>query len=174
MRKFFTRLLAGLMAVGCVCAMAGCGSPKLNIDDVENILEKNDDYVVEVKEDDETYFMGMQGIIEKSLNATKDDGETFVMYEAKDEQAAKLYYDMRVMTIKNSIKAMKDQIELCEHLLKAYDKELMHDDIADLEDSIKVLKKSIKESEEKLDCMGRNGVYVWVASSEDVMKDVQG
>ncbi|MBO5736328.1 MAG: hypothetical protein J6S04_00830 [Clostridia bacterium] len=173
MKKLFTKLLAGIMAVGCVCAMASC-APKLDMDMVEDALEDNG-YEVVIKEDKEATFMGVSGVIERSLTATSSEtGDSFTMYEAKDEEAAKLYYDMMKKEIKNEIAECKDDIALCKHMLNKYDDLLFNEDIIDCEDEIKELKEEIKELKEELKCIGVNGVYVWHASSEDALKDAQG
>ena len=89
MKKLFTKLLAGVMALGCVCAMAGCFF-KLDVQNVEDALEDND-YVVEVERGEEVAFMGVSGVVEKALYAQNEEtGEYFYMYEAKDEELAEL------------------------------------------------------------------------------------
>ena len=172
MKKLFTKLLAGIMALGCVCAMASC-SPTLDIRSVEDALEDND-YVVEVFKDDEATIMGIQGVVSKVLYAENEEtGEYFYMYETKDEEAAKLYYDMKKTEIKNEIAQCKDEIALYKNLKNSYKKDLWHEDMADIEDSIKELKKEIEDLKEDLKCIGVNGVYFWEASSEDALKDAQ-
>ena len=172
MKKLFTKLLAGMMALGCVCAMAAC-SPKLDMRGVEDALEDND-YVVEILKGDEATFMGVQGVVSKVLYAENEEtGEYFYMYEAQDEEAAELYYAMKKTEIKNEIAQCKDQIALYKNLKNNYEKDLMHEDLADIEDEIKGLKKEIEDLEEDLKCIGVNGVYFWEASSEEALKDAQ-
>ena len=173
MKKLFTKLLAGIMAVGCVCAMASC-APKLDMDMVEDALEDNG-YEVVIKEDKEATFMGVSGVIERSLNATSSEtGDYFTMYEAKDEEAAKLYYDMMKTEIKNEIAECKDELAFYKYITNKYDDLLYNEDIVENEDYIKELKEEIKDLKEELKCIGVNGVYVWYASSEDALKDAQG
>ena len=48
------------------------------------------------------------------------------------------------------------------------------EEVDDLEDEIKELQDEIEDLEEELANSGRNGVYVWRASSEDALEDAQG
>jgi protein subunit release factor A len=172
MKKMFTKLLAGVMTVGCVCAMASCGA-NIDFDKAEDNLEDND-YLVEVVKDPE--FMGIEGLVEKSLMAVSEDDvkDYIVIYEAVNAKTAKLYYNVQKNEIKAEIAALEDQIKLYEHILEEYSSELESEMEDGMEDEIEEMQDEIEDLEEQLKCMGVKGKTFWVASSEDVLEDAQG
>ena len=169
MKKLFTKLVVGTLAAGCMLSMASC-APRLNIDDVEDALKDND-YVVLMLEGDD---VGME-YCEQVLTATSKDGkDTFMMAEFKDAKTAKLYYESEKLDVENEIAELKAEIKFYEQVLAKYEDDMKSDDVDDLEDEIKDMQDEIEELEEELKNSGRNGVYVWQASSEDALEDAQG
>ena len=169
MKKLFTKLVVGTLAAGCMLSMASC-SPRLNIDDVEDAL-KDKDYIVTVMDGDDygaEYF-------EQVLYAVSEDGDdSFMMAEFKDKKSAKLYYESEKLAIENEIAELKAEIKFYEQILAEYEDDMKNDEVDEIEDDIKDMQDEIEELEEEIKNSGRNGVYVWQASSEDAMEDAQG
>ena len=172
MKKRFMRMMSGFLVVGALLPMAGCGlfSPKLNIDDAEDALEERN-YEVEIERDAD--FEELEGIIVKALYAEKGDDE-IVIFEGKNKKTIKLLYEMEKASIEAEIAELNAMIEVYEHIVSDYDDILKSAEIDALEDEIKELKEEVEDCEKELACIGISGVYIWRASSEDVIKDAQG
>ena len=172
MKKLFRKLVAGIMVLGCVFAMIGC-APKLNIDDVEDALKDNDYEVEIIKGDD---LEEQESYIKKILSAVSKDNEDdyFYMIEFKDKKTAKMLYEQERVWYEACIMEDEAEIKFYEQVLKEYESVMMTDEIYDIEDEIKELRECIEEDKESLNCIGRNGVCVWIASNEDALKDAQG
>ena len=169
MKKLFMKVVTGLLALGCLFAIAGCSSLKLDIDKAEDVLrEKN--YEVQIKRDSD--FEGVEVILERSLSADKDD-EWIDIYEFENNKTAKMFYQMKKGGLDASIQATKSNIEVYEYILEEYSDKLLSDEIDEFEDALKVCKKELVEYEELLACIGISGKYVWHASHKDVIKDLQ-
>ena len=172
MKKMFTKLLAGIMTIGCVCSMAACG-PRLKIDDVEDNLE-DEDYIVTITKGDD--LDKDEAYMEKILYARSEDDEDdyFYMIEFKDAKTAKLYYRQEKVWYKTCIMEDEAELKYYQQLLDEYGHDMKSEEEDDLEDEIDELEDCIEEDKEALECLGRSGVYVWFASNEDVLEDAQG
>ena len=169
MKKLFTKLVVGTLAAGCMLSMASC-SPRLNIDDVEDALKDND-YIVTVMDGEDA---GMEYCEQVLVAYSEDLKDSFQMVEFKDKKSAKLYYESEKIVIENEIAELKAEIKFYEQILAKYEDDMENDDVDDIEDEIKDMQDEIEDLEEEIKNSGRNGVYVWQASSEDVMEDAQG
>ena len=169
MKKLFMKIVAGLMALGCLMVVVGCSSPKLNIDNAEEMLRAKD-YEVEMDHNEE--FEGIEGVVEKALYAERDD-LWIEIYEFKNKKTAKAVYQALKSECEAEIQAMKAYIELYEHILEEYEDKLNSDEIDELEDSIKEYKDDLEELEEKLEAFGINGTCIWYANDIDVIEDAQ-
>lgn len=168
MKKLFMKLLAGLMALGCVCLMVAC-SPKLNIDRAEETLREKG-YRVEVVHNAEFYHVG--GLLEKVVYAERDDTNISIM-QFSDRKTAKLVYNSEREALEIEIETMESYIKFYEHILDEYEGKLLSDQIDEIEDEIKEYQQQKEELEEALKCVGRNGIYVWVANSMDIIENAQ-
>ena len=184
MKKMTGKILAGVLAFGCVCSAASCSLTGWTINDVKDSLKDND-YIVTIEKDAE--FYGYDELVEKRLYAyeevvSADDilddvlngdydvttRDYFYMYEFKNARTAKLYYNMKKAYIEDSIEEIQAQIALYEYVVDEYDRDMEDAAVVYVETYVKELKKEIKEYQDELETIGRKGVYVWYGTEDGV------
>ena len=178
MKKITGKILAGTLALGCVCTAAGCNFFGWTMNDVKDSLKDNK-YVVSIEKDADVY--GYEGIVEKYLyayeekkNENYEDANYFCMYEFKSMRTAKLYYDMRKSSIENRIEEAKAQIALYEYVVSEYKRDIGSTSVESIKDSIEELEDEIEEAQEQLENMGKKGVYVWFGTSDGISDAFEG
>lgn len=160
------KLFAGLVTLGCLFSIAAC-SPKLNIDKAEEALRAKE-YEVEIERDPS--FEGIDGLVEKSLYAERNE-DWIEIYEFTNKKTAKLYYQTKKNTYEAEIQVLEDCVTYYEHILAEYDDDLDSNKIDELEDLVKGFEDEIEKYQEKMEAFGINGKYVWEANDIDVIED---
>ena len=184
MKKMTGKILAGALALGCVCAAASCSFTGWTMNDVKDSLKDND-YVVTIEKDAD--FYGYEGLVEKALYAEEEtvsvddivdgvlDGDYdvttrdyFYMYEFKNARTAKLYYNMEKAYLEDKIEELQSEIALYEFVVKEYKRDMGDVAVEYLKETIKQMKESIEDYQDELNNMGRKGVYVWYGTEDGV------
>ena len=175
MKKLTVKILAGALALGCMCTAASCGVFGWSMDDVKDSLKDND-YVVSVEKD-----IGLgefdcdEGYVAYLYAEEDDDGEEwFELYEFKNARTAKLYYDREKNWIENTIEELEAEIALYEYALDQYDSDMTDTEIKFIDAYIEELQKDIEDYQEELENMDRKGVYVWYGTSDGIEDAFEG
>lgn len=161
MKKFWAKLISGLLAVACLLSISAC-APVLNIDKAKKALEGNG-YVVEVS--DEYSYYGEA--VEKVLYARHEDYDEYLyMLEFNDATMANKYYQEQKVSYDMEIKELKKIIEAREYYLKKYKDKIYSDEITEWEDEIKECKEELEYAKELV--VGRSGKFVWYGTKDAV------
>lgn len=159
--KIFSLVLVLIMGVAMFTACSP--RPKLDIDKAKENLEAAE-YVVYITDEDDYDVV-------RELYATKLDlfgiEEYITIMEFSKAKFAKLEYQKVKAELDMSIEFIEFEIKELELQLK-HDESLDDEDKTDLQEDIARLKEEKEVYESYV--IGRSGKYMWVASSDDIVK----
>ena len=166
MKKLTGKILAGALALGCMCTAASCGFFGWSMDDVKESLKDNN-YVVSIEKD--IGLGDFEGYVAYLYAEEENDGEEwFELYEFQSARTAKLYYNMNKTWRENKIEDLEAEIALYEYVVDQYDNDMTDVSVTCVEEYIKELQEDIEDYQEDLENMGRKGVYVWYGTSDGI------
>ncbi len=160
MKKMFKRVLLVALAILSVMALASCAvKPQLNFEDAEANLKKAG-YTVKVTDINEEYA-------ERILYAANLEGDVIYITRFAKESTARVFYRQMEKERDSEIEAMKEEIKVYKHIIKAYKNELSESEVNSYKDRIKEIENDIKEYKAD-NAIGYNGAYVWQGSKNAV------
>ena len=160
MKNVFRRVLLVALALLSVAALSACAvKPQLNFEDAEANLKKAG-YTVKITDVSEEYA-------ERILYAVNLEGDTIYITRFAKESTARVFYRQMEKARDAEIEAMKEEIKVYKHIIKAYKNELSESEVNSYKDSIKEIENDIKEYKAD-NAIGYNGAYVWQGSKSAI------
>ena len=165
MKKIISLILVVVMAISFTLVLASCSDePELNFLAAKSNLDDAGYVAILYENEDVLRGMGYVGAV-KALVATKS-GESIYMAEFEDSATAKLYVEKYELERDNEIEINELMIEYNEYILDEYGSQLTSDDIDEIKDGIKDLKKKNLELADQI--IGCSGKIAWSGTSAAV------
>lgn len=159
--KKVIKVLALILAMSCFMFVFACNKTEKPLLDLPNARDNLED-----REYDVEYIRNsaeMYGAVIVYLEAYHYDNEEYIeIMGFENKKLAKATYKMIKAEQEAEINNMKEKINWLEQLLKIYSDEMESSVIDEIEDTIKEIKKEIREVE--INIVGIDGYYVWVGT----------
>ena len=166
MKKIFKSIVAIVLIISCLMALVSCSAPKLDVKQAKKNLEE-EKYSVTFKQGGDA-DEGITAYL-YAKKVTSDGTHSLLLIEFETTKYAKLYYQALRMEIENEMEENRLEIKMIEHILDQYRSQLSGSEIERYNETLDEIKEENEKLQEKLNCTGRSGKFVWQGDSAAII-----